>query len=262
MDDLFTVDNPGHWADRDWWPRYSVWDERARDAWLDTDGAWKPWWVPLLEAVDQCGKKMWGDRWRAPPFASTDTASLPRFMHTIKEVRTLCARGVLDAMYETLESTGPNGRFDPGQGDDLVGRARYLAYDDWYGPDRERMFLLGTVRSGPEHLMVDGHWLYVNSERLRQYIANLQPQQDEPAAAPTVESSASRPRPLSLKTAKEVVSNYLNGTTNPTVAGAEQAASDAGFKGGRDFIRNEFKSQITLRTGQPPKQGRRPNLPK
>jgi hypothetical protein len=84
----------------------------------------------------------------------------------------------------------------------------------------------------------------------------------QPASREPVDSSDTRSRRFNLKTVKEFISSYIAHAANPTINGAEAAAREAGFVGGRDLVRKEYHSQMRLRTGQPVKQGRRRKLPK
>jgi len=274
MDAPFTIDNPGYWLKPSRWPRWSAEDEFLRLDWragaFEENGEprveWKPTWIFLLSAVHQIGTKMWGDRWRRPPFRMDlpdRPAALDRFMRTIVRIRALCDSGRLRTYYEVLESDGPDGSYDPDR-DDLRGIMHGILHDDWYAPGWERFFLLGTVRTGNWE-----SWIYVHRLDLEICVAMLQPQPDEPVPAieakgaeeaPLLESS--RARRLSSKTAPEFVSNYLKDAANPSISDLEDAAKAAGIVGGRDLLRPEYRRQMELRTGQPAKQGRRPNLPK
>jgi hypothetical protein len=96
MDKPFTILNPGYWSNRRGWPLRSesgylgsgVDAEFARVTAI-LDGTHNKGDVFLLDAADQVGRKRWGDRWRAPPFAPTDTEALDRFMRTIASVLAL-----------------------------------------------------------------------------------------------------------------------------------------------------------------------------
>jgi hypothetical protein len=250
MDDLFTTLNPGYWPNRSRWPPECLQTDFSQ-------GKVHPW-VFLLEAVDQVGRKQWGDRWRAPPFVPDDAAARSRFMRTIVWMQPRCACTSLCTALEVVESTGP----EPDTGDDIASRMECLPYERWFAPGWEWFFLLGLVRTNNGV----GQWLYVRKSDLDKYIAHLQPQQDEPAPSGAVEvkeaAESGRARRLGSKTAAEFVSEFLKRAATPTITGLEEAAKAAGIVGGRELIRGEYRRQMALRTGQPAKQGRRPNLPK
>ena len=121
---------------------------------------------------------MWGDRWRRPPYAPGVTAERNRFLCTIAVMRPLWASGALDTAYEVFETSGPDGRYDPDLGDERISHMMRLEYNDWYAQGWERFFLLGAVCTDWEH------GLYVSAFALKNYVADLLPQQDEPAQLP------------------------------------------------------------------------------
>jgi hypothetical protein len=206
MDGLFTVNNPGYWVGNGGWTEEAF--DRAPPRWQSDDPLV---WEGLLTTVHWIGQKMWGNRWRRPPFALGDTASLNRFMFTIAAVRTQCASGVLRTRYETLTGTtlsGPDGEevedFDVSYGGP--------SYDDWYPPNEwERFFLLGAVRFGRCE-----RGLYVLRYDIGRYLDDLQPQQDEPAPVIKPTGGGGRPPEYDWEDCRAFVEQQLNERGDPT----------------------------------------------
>jgi hypothetical protein len=201
MDEPFSINNSGYWLKPSGWPSWSAEDEYRRHSDSDCDFlgqpvTWAPTWVFLLHAVNQIGMKAWGDRWRTPPFRLDQpdgAAALNRFMRTIRWIRARCDGGVLTTCYEVCEGTGPDGRFEPEEGDDLRGKMHGVPHEDWFGPGWERLFLLGAIRTGWEN------WIYVHRGDLVNFLARVKLQPEEPAPgtepAPMAESAGGRGRP-------------------------------------------------------------------
>jgi hypothetical protein len=212
MDEPFTFNNPGYWLNPRHWPTMSNDDQEHWSLRED----WKPRHEFLLRAVHLIGAKAWGNRWRTPPFRldrPDDVAALDRFRRTIVRVRALCAGEALSASYEELRSDGPDGRYDEGMGDSLIGTWHSLPYGDWFAPGWEQYFLTGRV---------GWSWIYVWRDYLEKYLANLQPQQDEPA--PPAEPVRCVAGPLPQPSGKR---GPRTGKTEEVVA-KMQAAIDAG----------------------------------
>ncbi len=68
---------------------------------------------------------------------------------------------------------------------------------------------------------------------------------------------ADEPRPLTERIAERTADDYFNDQQRqgrrPTIKGLEKAARNAGFRGGRDFLRGAFRRRLEPRRGRPSK---------